>query len=154
MVEVDRCDQNTSNYCISMRRKKWWWALFALIPDMVMPNYWLLHGENKKEDSTLDLLAFRREIDQIYLKNICNLYIALKDHAAECFRHIVVLASTCDWIESIVTKVIQALNTNAKFARRTIERGEKNVTVDSTAIALKNSMALIKSIFAFLSLGV
>ena len=61
-VEVDRCDQNTSNYCISMRSKKWWWALFALIPDMVMPNYWLLDGENKKsEDFTLDLLAFWRE---------------------------------------------------------------------------------------------
>ena len=62
MVKVDRCDQNTSNYCISMRSKKWWWALLALILSMVMPNYWLLDGENKKsEDSTRDLLAFRRE---------------------------------------------------------------------------------------------
>ena len=69
MVEVDRCDQNTSNYCISMRSKKWWWALFALIPDMVMLNYLLLLGENKKsEDSTLDLLAFRREAVQTYSK--------------------------------------------------------------------------------------
>ena len=62
MVEADRCDQNTSNYFISMRSKKWWWALFALIPDMVMPKYLLLHEESKKEDSTLDLLAFWREI--------------------------------------------------------------------------------------------
>ena len=62
MVEVDRCDQNSSNYCISMGSKRWWWALFALISDIVMPNYMVLHVENKKsEDSTLDLLAFRRE---------------------------------------------------------------------------------------------
>ena len=62
-IEVDRCDQNTSNYCISMRSKKWWWALLELIPDMVRPNYLLLHEENKKsEDSTLDLLEFRRKI--------------------------------------------------------------------------------------------
>ena len=78
----------------------------------------------------------------------------LKDHAAKYFRHIAVLASTCNWIESNVTKVIQALNANAKFARRTLERGEKDMTVDSTTIGWKSGMALIKSLFAFLSLGV
>ena len=31
---------------------------------------------------------------------------------------------------------------------------EKNVTVDSTTIALKSGIALIKSLFTFLSLGV
>ena len=63
MGGVDRCDHNTSNYCISMRSKKWWWALFAWIPDMVVQNCWLLYRENKKvEDPTFDLLAFRRQI--------------------------------------------------------------------------------------------
>ena len=81
--------------------------MFAMIPDIVMPNYLVLHGENQKsEDATLDPLASWREVVEIYLKNIFNLDIALKDHAADCFRRIVVLASTYDWIESTVIKVI------------------------------------------------
>ena len=51
-------------------------------------------------------------------------------------------------------QVIQALNANAKFARRALKRDEKNVTVASTTMALKSGMALIKWFFAFLSLGV
>ena len=38
MGGVDRCDQNVSNYSVSMRSKKWWRALFAWVPDMVMQN--------------------------------------------------------------------------------------------------------------------
>jgi len=38
MGGVDRCDQNISTYRISIRSKKWWWALFAWIPDTVMQN--------------------------------------------------------------------------------------------------------------------
>ena len=69
MGGVDRCDQNISTYRISIKGKKWWWALFAWIPDMVMQNCWLLYRQNKSpEDPTLDLLAFRREIVQTYLK--------------------------------------------------------------------------------------
>ena len=69
MGGVDRCDQNISAYRISMKSKKWWWALFAWIPDMVVQNCWLLYRQNKlPEDPTLDLLAFRREIVQTYLK--------------------------------------------------------------------------------------
>ena len=69
MGGVDRCDQNVSNYRVSMRSKKWWWALFAWVPDMVMQNCWLLYRANKKtEDATLDLLAFRREVVKTYLK--------------------------------------------------------------------------------------
>ena len=93
---------------------------------MVMPNYWLLHGKNKKsKDSTVDLLAFRREVIKTYLKIICEFDIVLKDHAAECFGHVVVLAWTSDWIESTITEIMQALNANAKSAKRTLERGEK-----------------------------
>ena len=69
MGGIDRCDQNIGNYCTSKRSKKWWWALFSWIPDMVVQNCWLLYRENKKaEDPTLDLLAFRIEIVQTYLK--------------------------------------------------------------------------------------
>ena len=69
MGGVDRCDQNVSNYSVSMRSKKWWWALFAWVPDMVMQNCWLLYRANKKtEDPTLDLLTFRREVVRTYLK--------------------------------------------------------------------------------------
>ena len=69
MGGVDKCDQNISNYSIFMRSKKWWWGLFAWIPDMVVQNCWIFYRENKKaEDPTLDLLAFRRKIVQKYLK--------------------------------------------------------------------------------------
>jgi len=43
MGGVDRCDQNISTYRISIRSKKWWWALFAWIPDMVLQNCWILY---------------------------------------------------------------------------------------------------------------
>lgn len=43
MGGVDRCDQNISAYRISTRSKKWWWALFVWIPDMVLQNCWLLY---------------------------------------------------------------------------------------------------------------
>ena len=43
MGGVDRCDQNISSYRISVRSKKWWWALFVWIPDMVLQNCWLLY---------------------------------------------------------------------------------------------------------------
>jgi len=43
MGGVDRCDQNISTYRISTRCKKWWWALFAWVPDMVLQNCWILY---------------------------------------------------------------------------------------------------------------
>jgi Transposase IS4 len=43
MGGVDRCDQNISTYRISTRSKKWWWALFVWVPDMVLQNCWLLY---------------------------------------------------------------------------------------------------------------
>ena len=69
MGGVDRCDQNVSAYRISIRSKKWWWALFVWIPDMVMQNAWLLYRNTKApEDDNLDQLAFRRSIVQMYFK--------------------------------------------------------------------------------------
>jgi len=43
MGGVDRCDQNISTYRISTHCKKWWWALFAWVPDMVLQNCWILY---------------------------------------------------------------------------------------------------------------
>ena len=68
MGGVDRCDQNISTYRISMRGKKWWWALFAWVPDMIVQNAWNLYRYHKQEcDPTYDLLQFRREIVKTYL---------------------------------------------------------------------------------------
>ena len=49
MGGVDRCDQNVAKYRISMRGKKWWWALFAWVPDMVVQNCWLLYRAYKSK---------------------------------------------------------------------------------------------------------
>jgi len=43
MGGVDRCDQNVSTCRISTRCKKWWWALFVWIPDMILQNCWILY---------------------------------------------------------------------------------------------------------------
>lgn len=68
MGGVDRCDQNVSAYRISTRIRKWWWALFVWVPDVIMQNSWLLYRGNKAEDSeSLDLLSFRRNVVQTYL---------------------------------------------------------------------------------------
>ena len=64
---VDRADQNIAAYRIAIRSKKWWWALFAWIPDMVVQNAWTLYRINKEDgDPAMDFLAFRREIVGIY----------------------------------------------------------------------------------------
>jgi len=69
MGGVDRADQNIATYRIATKTKKWWWALFVWIPDMVVQNAWLLYRSNKEaDDPNLDLLAFRREIVDVYLK--------------------------------------------------------------------------------------
>lgn len=68
MGGTDRMDQNISTYRISIRSKKWWWPLFAYMPDVAMQNAWLLY---RKSSATLtrpmDLLQFRREVCQVYL---------------------------------------------------------------------------------------
>ena len=69
MGDIDRCDQNISNYRISIKSQKWWWALFAGIPYIVMQNFWMLYRQNKlPEDASLDLLVFSRKVVQTYLK--------------------------------------------------------------------------------------
>ena len=67
MGGVDRADQNVSSYRIGIRSKKWWWALFAWVPDVIMQNCWLLYRKYKSpSDPNHDLLSFRMEVAEIY----------------------------------------------------------------------------------------
>jgi hypothetical protein len=73
MGGVDRADQNIAQYRIGFRSNKWWWALFAWVPDVAMQNAWLLYRKYKPSDCpNLDLLAFRREVVQTYFKKYCK----------------------------------------------------------------------------------
>lgn len=68
MGGTDRMDQNISKYRISIRSKKWWWPLFAYMPDVAVQNAWLLYRMCPAyADRPLSLLDFRREIAQVYM---------------------------------------------------------------------------------------
>ncbi len=68
MGGVDRADQNVATYRVGIRTKKWWWPLFAWVPDVAMQNAWLLYKQNKlPSDPAYDLLGFRREVVSVYL---------------------------------------------------------------------------------------
>lgn len=69
MGGVDRMDQNVGQYRISIRSKKWWWPLFAVMPDIAIQNAWLLYRMTPSyQQKKLDLLAFRREIANVYFR--------------------------------------------------------------------------------------
>lgn len=69
MGGVDRLDQNVGSYRISMRSKKWWWPLFAFLPDAAVNNGWLLYRMSPAhENQPLDQLAFKRSVAQVYLQ--------------------------------------------------------------------------------------
>jgi DNA excision repair protein ERCC-6 len=69
MGGVDRMDQNISCYRISIRSKKWWWALFAYLLDVAMQNAWLVYRKTKAAQiRPLDQLDFRREVCIVYYK--------------------------------------------------------------------------------------
>ena len=69
MVGVHRADQNIATHQIAIKTKKWWWAFFTWNPDMVFQNAWIACQINRQsQDPNLDLLAFRREIVDNYLK--------------------------------------------------------------------------------------
>ena len=68
MGGVDRMDQNISSYRIGVRTKKWWWPLFAFLPDMIVQNCWLLYRKTPgNRENSMDLLDFRRNIVRIYI---------------------------------------------------------------------------------------
>lgn len=57
MGGTDRMDQNISQYRISIRSKKWYWAILSWLIDMAVQNAWLLR---KFSGNLQPQLAFRR----------------------------------------------------------------------------------------------
>src|SRR6218665_4155452 len=45
MGGVDRVDQNNGTYHISIRSRKWCWALFACLLDVAMQRTWLIYWQ-------------------------------------------------------------------------------------------------------------
>ena len=75
MGSVDQVDGSIATYWIAIKTKKWWWEFFAWIPDILFQNAWILYWINRQlQDPNLDLLAFKREIVDIYIKKYvcCN----------------------------------------------------------------------------------
>lgn len=66
MGGTDMMDQQLSRYRISIRRKKWWWAIFTWLLDVSIANAWCL-TKKCKHLASLTQLEFRREISQAYL---------------------------------------------------------------------------------------
>lgn len=68
MGGTDRMDQNVSQYRIGVRSKKWWWPLFAFLPDVVIQNAWHIYRKSPAaEHQPLNLLQFRRAIVHSYV---------------------------------------------------------------------------------------
>ena len=68
MGGTDRMDQNISQYRISVRCKKWWWTLFAFVPDAVVQNAWQIYRQSPAHvQQPLSLLQFRRSIVHTYV---------------------------------------------------------------------------------------
>lgn len=65
MGGTDLLDENMNRYRISIRRKKWWWAIFTWLLDSSMTNAW--DTTRKATSSNISQLDFRREIVQVYL---------------------------------------------------------------------------------------
>ena len=66
---VDRLDQNIGTFRISMRSKKWWWPVFASLPDVAINNAWLLYRLSPAQKrSPVDQLAFQRSVAQTYFE--------------------------------------------------------------------------------------
>lgn len=68
MGGTDRMDQNISQYRIGIRCKKWWWSLFAFVPDVVVQNAWQIYRKTPSmQHEPLTLLEFRRSIVRTYI---------------------------------------------------------------------------------------
>ncbi|GFR80203.1 PiggyBac transposable element-derived protein 3 [Elysia marginata] len=68
MGGVDRLDQNVGAYRIAIRSKKWWWPLFAFLPDATVNNAWLLYSMSPAHGHLpLDQLCFKRSVAMVYL---------------------------------------------------------------------------------------
>ncbi|XP_070203322.1 piggyBac transposable element-derived protein 2-like [Littorina saxatilis] len=69
MGGCDRMDQNIAKYRVSIRSKKWWWAIFSFCLDLCVQQTWHMYRATPaSEYIPMDLLAVRRAIADIYLK--------------------------------------------------------------------------------------
>ncbi|GFR69209.1 PiggyBac transposable element-derived protein 3-like [Elysia marginata] len=68
MGAVDCLDQNVGAYRIAIRSKKWWWPLFAFLPDAAVNNAWLLYRMSSAHGHLpLGQLRFKRSVAMIYI---------------------------------------------------------------------------------------
>ena len=100
MGEVDRADQNVSayNYRISIRSNRWWWPLFAWVPDMVVQNAWVLYRKNKApNDPSYDSASVeksRRLSLKSFLVTLPELLIAPTQYPETCL----IKFATTKWV--------------------------------------------------------
>ena len=74
MGGVDRLDQNLACYMIQHRSKKWYWPIFRFCVDLAVQNAFQLYRLQEKVSGAPDhdLLSFRREIVQVYMKMLSS----------------------------------------------------------------------------------
>ena len=79
MGGVDRLDQNLSCYMTQHRSKKWYWPMFRFCVDLAVQNAYQLYRLQTKIAGAPehDLLSFRREIAQVYVKTLSSLHAAV-----------------------------------------------------------------------------
>lgn len=70
MGGTDRMDQNIAQYRIQIRNRKWYWALFTWLLDVLINNAWCLY--RKTNQSQIGQIDFRRAIVQVYLKKYAS----------------------------------------------------------------------------------
>ncbi|KAG5869301.1 hypothetical protein JTB14_000925 [Gonioctena quinquepunctata] len=63
MGGIDLLNENTARYRMSIRRKKWWWAIFTWLLDVSVVNAWNIYRQHEN----IKQLVFRRQIVQTYL---------------------------------------------------------------------------------------
>ena len=74
MGGVDRLDQDLSCYVTNLRSKKWYWPIFRFFIDLAVQNAYQLYRLQEKIPGAPehDLLSFRREIAQVYVKTLSS----------------------------------------------------------------------------------
>lgn len=67
MGGTDLMDENINRHRISIRSKKWWWAIFSWCIDASIQNAWFLHNMSRRENK-ISQLEFKRAVATSYLK--------------------------------------------------------------------------------------
>lgn len=74
MGGVDRMDENIGAYRISVRSKKWWWAVFVFCVETSVHNAWQVYrNTDDAKDRPLDFLSFRRVVVKTYLMKYADI---------------------------------------------------------------------------------